>query len=87
MRESVIYQEIQQEALQRGVEQGLQQGQQQEAAILVLRQLTRRLSQVAPEMRSQIQKLTVEQLEELGEALLDFSSAKDLTDWLENHQG
>ena len=83
MRESVIYQEIQQEALQKGVEQGLQQGE----AALVLRQLVRRLGQVALEVRSQIQQLPVAQLEELGEALLDFSSTPDLTDWLENHQG
>lgn len=81
MRESVIYQEIQQEALQRGVEQG----QQQEATSLVLRQLTRRLSQVAPEVRAQIQQLPVAQLEELGEALLDFSSTQELTDWLQDH--
>jgi len=75
MRESVIYQEIEQEARQKG------------EATLVLRQLARRLGQVTPEVRSQIQQLPVAQLEELGEALLDFSSAQDLTDWLENHQG
>ena len=83
MRESVIYQEIQQEALQRGVEQG----QQQEAAALVLRQLTRRLGQLTPEMRAQIQQLRVARLEELGEALLDFSSMQDLTDWLQGSSG
>ena len=74
MRESVIYQEIEQESRQKG------------EATLVLRQLARRLGQVAPEVRSQIQQLRVEQLEEMGEALLDFFSTKDLTDWLENHQ-
>lgn len=74
MQESVIYQEI------------LQEGQQREGATLVLRLLARRLGQVPPGMRSQIQQLKVEQLEELGEALLDFSSSEDLTDWLENHQ-
>jgi len=83
MRESVIYQEIQQEALQ----QGLQQGLQQEAATLVLRLLARRLGQVAPEVRAQIQQLPVAQLEELGEALLDFNSAQDLTDWLQGSSG
>ncbi len=78
MRESVIYQEIQQEAKQ--------EGRQEEGATLVLRQLGRRLSQVAPEVRSQIQQLPVAQLEELGEALLDFSSAQDLTAWLQEYQ-
>ena len=72
MRESVIYQEIEQEIQQR------------EAATLVLRQLARRPGQVSPEMRSQIQQLPVAQLEELGEALLDFSSVQDLTNWLQS---
>jgi len=31
-----------------------------------------------------VQKLPVEQLEELGEALLDFQSLQDLEQWLEN---
>jgi len=35
--------------------------------------------------QSQIQQLRVEQLEELGEALLDFSSVQDLMDWLQTH--
>jgi len=38
-------------------------------------------------MRSQIQKLPIAQLEELGEALLDFSSAQNLVDWSQAHQG
>ena len=75
MRESVIYQEMRREIRQEALQEG--------EATLVLRQLTRRLGQVAPEVRSQIQQLPVEQLEELGEALLDFSSTQDLTDWLE----
>lgn len=79
MRESVIYQEIQQEAKQQGRQEGRQEGE----ATLVLRLLTRRLGQLAPEMRSQIQQLPVAQLEELGEALLDFSSVQDLTDWVQ----
>jgi len=84
MRESVIYREIQQEALQEGVELGLQQGLEREVS-LVLRLLACRLGQVAPEVRSQIQQLPVAQLEELGEALLDFSSAQDLMNWLQAH--
>ncbi|MBV8883261.1 MAG: Rpn family recombination-promoting nuclease/putative transposase [Chroococcidiopsidaceae cyanobacterium CP_BM_RX_35] len=64
-------------------QEALQEGE----ATLVLRQLARRLGQLAPEVRSQIQQLPIEQLEELGEALLDFSSMQDLMDWLENHQG
>lgn len=81
MRESAIYQEI----LQEGVQQGLQQGLQREVA-LVLRQLERRLGPLSPNLRSLLQKLSIIQLEELGEALLDFSSVQDLTSWLQAHQ-
>ncbi len=64
-----------------------QEALQEEAATLVLRQLTRRVGELAPEMRAQIQQLRVAQLEELGEALLDFSSMQDLTDWLQGSSG
>lgn len=80
MRESVIYQEIQQEAKQQGRQEGRQEGE----ATLVLRLLTRRFGQLTPETQLQIQQLTVAQLEELGEAMLDFSSVQDLTDWLQS---
>ncbi len=78
MRESAIYQEILQE--------GRQEGRQEEGATLVLRQLARRFGPLTPEMRSQISQFSIAQLEELGEALLDFSSMQDLVDWLQAHQ-
>jgi hypothetical protein len=49
---------------------------------LVLRQLARRVGQISPEVRSRIQQLPLAQLE-VGEALLDFGSMQDLTDWLQ----
>lgn len=78
MRESVIYQEIR--------EDGLIEGRKNEALSIVSRQLTRRIGSIAPEIREQIQTLSVEELEDLGEALLDFSSASDLTNWLSDRQ-
>lgn len=78
MRESVIYQEIR--------EDGLIEGRKSEALSIVTRQLTRRIGPIAPEIREQIQTLSVEELEDLGEALLDFSSASDLTNWLSDRQ-
>ena len=90
MRESVIYQEIREdgllEGLQQGRQQGLQQGRQREAMSFVTRQLTRRLGAIAPTIHEQIQTLSVEELENLGEALLDFSEATDLENWLNQHQ-
>jgi Domain of unknown function (DUF4351) len=51
--------------------------------VLILRQLTRRLGELAPELQSQIQALPSSHLEALGEALLDFSEPEDLVHWLQ----
>jgi Domain of unknown function (DUF4351) len=52
---------------------------------LVLRLLTRRLGELTPETEFQIRTLSLPQLEELGEALLDFSKPSDLSEWLQLH--
>jgi Domain of unknown function (DUF4351) len=49
---------------------------------LVSRLLTRRIGKISSETRSQIQALSLEQLESLSEALLDFTSLSDLEEWL-----
>ncbi len=72
------------QGLERGLEQGLEQGRQRES-LLILRQLKRRLGQIEPEDENRIEQLSVEQLEALGEALLDFSNRDDLLAWLDNH--
>ena len=59
-------------------EAAIQQGE----AKVVLRQLKRRFGQLPPHITETIQKLAVEQLEDLGEALLDFESQADLINWL-----
>jgi dsRNA-specific ribonuclease len=41
------------------------------------------LAEIAPDIESRIRRLSIEQLENLGEAVLDFTSASDLTDWLQ----
>lgn len=66
----------------RGIEQGLEQGRQQEAS-LILRQLNRRLGGVSPDLEARIRSLSVDKLEDLGEALLDFSEVADLVNWLD----
>ena len=75
MQESVIYQDI----LQKGLQQGLQQG---ELAVVV-RQLTRRLGTIPPEVRNLPQPRSSDLLENLAEALLDFTNVNDLVAWLE----
>jgi predicted transposase YdaD len=63
----------------------LQQGAAQGEQSLILRQLSRRVGEVAPAMLQQIQSLSLVQLESLGEALLDFTSADDLVTWLQEN--
>ena len=87
MKESVIYQEIEAtgeaKGLQLGLERGLEQGRQKEAALL-LRLLGRRFGEIPANLTEQIRSLPVENLETLGEALLDFHNLSDLVAWLES---
>jgi flagellar biosynthesis/type III secretory pathway protein FliH len=71
--------------LEKGLEQGLEKGQQQEARVLVLRQLRKRLGGLDNASEARIEALPTERLEELGEALLDFSGPDDLAVWLQAH--
>lgn len=50
---------------------------------MVLRQLNRRCGQLKIDMIRQVELLSQEQLEALGDALLDFNKVKDLENWLE----
>lgn len=76
MRESVIYQEI--------LEEGRQEGRQEGERSLILRLLSRRFGELPEATRSRIETLSIEQLEALAEALLDFGSIADLEAWF-NH--
>jgi Domain of unknown function (DUF4351) len=49
---------------------------------LVLKLLTRKLEKINPQLRSRISSLKIEQVESLGEALLDFTLIADLEAWL-----
>jgi predicted transposase/invertase (TIGR01784 family) len=79
MRESVIYQSIRQE----GKQEGLQEGLKQEALKLTMRLLRRRFGELETRIVAKVQQLSREQLEELTEALFDFSEVEDLDAWLE----
>jgi hypothetical protein len=69
--------------MEKGIEQGIEQGKQSEALSLVRRMLHKRLGSLEPDIEGRIAELSVEQLEELAEALLDFNSSSDLATWLE----
>jgi len=65
-----------------GLHQGLEKGRHAGEAELVLRLLARRLGALSVAQQKSIRKLPPSKIEELGEALLDFSSRDDLVRWL-----
>ena len=75
-------QEGRQKGRQEGRQEGLQEGRQEEAANLVIRLLTRRCGSLSSSLEIRVRSLLVNQLEMLGEDLLDFSDIKDLENWL-----
>jgi predicted transposase YdaD len=72
--QSRFYQEV--------VEVGRQEGLLAGEADLILRQLTRKYGALTPEVNQQIKALTIAELGDLGEALLDFVEMSDLEAWL-----
>jgi predicted transposase/invertase (TIGR01784 family) len=78
-----MFLEDQQGAIIKGRQEGIKEGIKEGKLELVLRLLERRVGEIAPDIQSRIRILSIEQLENLGEAVLDFTSASDLTDWLQ----
>jgi Domain of unknown function (DUF4351) len=62
-----------------------QRGAAQEAQLLVLRLLKRRIGELSPVIQTQVQALSLAQTESLGEALLDFTNAEDLSVWMQRN--
>jgi len=91
LQESRVYQEAKAEGEQigeqRGRQEGRQEGRREGEKAMVLRQLTRRVGRLPESVRSRIDQLSLEQLENLGEALLDFTAMADLHSWLETQTG
>jgi hypothetical protein len=80
MRLAPLYQQDRELAKQEGLEEGLQKEKR-----LIIRLLNRRIGEIDSLLIQKVQELTVEKLEELGEALLDFTSVTDLETWLEHN--
>lgn len=70
LKETRVYREIKEE------------GREEEARSLIIRQLTRRMGDLSQDIRDRIDTLPLEDLESLGEALLDFSNLMDLENWM-----
>ncbi len=96
LRQTRVFQEIRDEYLQEGRQEGVQigkqegiqlgkqQGRQEEATNLLIRLIRRKFGELDRELTTEIANLTLEQLESLGEELLDFKTIDDLRRWLEN---
>ena len=81
MRLAPLYQQDRELAKQEGLQEGLENEQR-----LIIRLLNRRIGEIDSLLIQKVQQLSVEKLEELGEALLDFTSITDLETWLKNYQ-
>jgi predicted transposase YdaD len=86
LQETRVYREIKakgvKQGLMQGRKQGSNQGRKQEAVNLVVRQLSKRFGNLPEEIRVAISGLPLTVLEDLSEALLDFSNLADLQTWL-----
>ena len=70
---------------QMGITQGKIAGRHEGKETLVVRQLRRRFGTVPSDLASRLDTLTPDQLDDLGEALLDFHTPADLEQWLNQH--
>ena len=91
--ETRVFQEVKEDAmregrkegLQEGLQEGLREGRKEEAANLIVRQLGKRFGELPEDTQVSVSKLSLTVLEELGEALLDFSDISEVKNWLAEH--
>ena len=83
LEESRVYQDAKAAGREEGVQVGLQAGQ----SALVLRLLTRQVGKVPVASQTIVRSLPLADLEELGEALLEFTQLTDLVIWLQHKTG
>ena len=64
----------------------VQEGKTEGQLSLVIRLLTKKFQEINPNITQKIQQLSLEKIEELAEALLDFNQYQDLENWLQQNQ-
>ncbi|MBE9175167.1 DUF4351 domain-containing protein [Synechocystis salina LEGE 06155] len=91
VKKTRVYRDALDEGIERGLQkgraEGLEQGRKTEALALISKLLMRRIGVLPKGIEKQIQGLSLEQIEDLGEALLDFEGMEDLQQWLQQNQG
>jgi Domain of unknown function (DUF4351) len=71
-------------ATQKGEATGIERGRVEEGKSLIIRQLTRKLGELNSETIEQIDRLNLDAIESLGDALLDFNRMEDLFAYLQS---
>jgi predicted transposase/invertase (TIGR01784 family) len=83
LEQTRVYQDAKAEGRTEGETIGLERGRTEGEQVLVLKQLTRKLGTIKPEIRARVNSLNIERIESLGEDLLDFTQMSDLLAWLD----
>ena len=86
MRESVIYQDILQKGEEKGRKEGEKLGRELGEQRTIIRLLNRRFGELDSSLVDRIKTLNIEKLDNLADALLDFSNINDLVNWLNDNQ-
>jgi predicted transposase YdaD len=84
LEETRVYREAKEEGREEGLESERQQNLERQRS-LVLRQLTRCFGKVPKKVKLRIDRLSLDDLEALGDAFLDFESIADLEAWLDGN--
>jgi flagellar biosynthesis/type III secretory pathway protein FliH len=72
--------------LEQGLEKGLEKGREEGARRLVLHQLQRKFGDLDPVTLKRIETLPTDRIEELADALLNFTAHSDLVTWLQSQR-
>lgn len=71
------------EGIKEGIKEGRKEGMKDAAFSLTVRLLTRKCGSLGMSLEERVRNLPLEQLERLGEDLLDFQDVSDLVEWLD----
>jgi predicted transposase/invertase (TIGR01784 family) len=82
LEQTRVYREAKAEGETIGEARGKVEGKAEGELSLVIRLLTRKLGTITPQSLDRINRLQLDRVESLGEALLDFTSIADLENWL-----
>jgi flagellar biosynthesis/type III secretory pathway protein FliH len=73
-----------QEGMQKGIQEGMQTGMKEGMASFTIRLLIRKFQSLGAELENRVRQLSREELEALGDDLLDIPSEAALTEWLDS---